>query len=238
MYNFQAIISKGTNNALVQFERFGMLAHNLSNVDTNGYKKQTFEQILKEDGYLTGSVRTDYSQGSVRVTENPYDVAIDGPGYIPVTSPTGEVQYTRDGAFRLGKDGYLLTSDGWMVGDGIKIPANCYKFVIKKNGEVVAYDSHGDKAKKLGYIPLIQFDNPDGMEQTDMDRLIATEDAGQGRLVKNHDFFKQACLERANVSVYSTANDLLRLNASMLASMQMLKVADQMYNKAINIREG
>ena len=125
-----------------------------------------------------------------------------------------------------------------MVGDGIKIPANCYKFVIKKNGEVVAYDSHGDKAKKLGYIPLIQFDNPDGMEQTDMDRLIATEDAGQGRLVKNHDFFKQACLERANVSVYSTANDLLRLNASMLASMQMLKVADQMYNKAINIREG
>ena len=238
MYNFQAIISKGTNNALVQFERFGMLAHNLSNVDTNGYKKQTFEQILKEDGYLTGSVRTDYSQGSVRVTENPYDVAIDGPGYIPVTSPTGEVQYTRDGAFRLGKDGYLITSDGWMVGDGIKIPANCYKFVIKKNGEVIAYDSHSDKPKKLGHIPLIQFDNPDGMEQTDMDRLIATDDAGQGRLVKNHDFFKQACLERANVSVYSAANDLLRLNASMLASMQMLKVADQMYNKAINIREG
>ncbi len=238
MYNFQAIISKGTNNALVQFERFGMLAHNLSNVDTNGYKKQTFEQILKEDGYLTGAVRTDYSQGSVRVTENPYDVAIDGPGYIPVTSPTGEVQYTRDGAFRLGKDGYLITSDGWMVGDGIKIPANCYKFVIKKNGEVIAYDSHNDKPKKLGYIPLIQFDNPDGMEQTDMDRLIATDDAGEGRLVKNHDFFKQACLERANVSVYSSANDLLRLNASMLASMQMLKVADQMYNKAINIREG
>ena len=238
MYNFQAIISKGTNNALVQFERFGMLAHNLSNVDTNGYKKQTFEQILKEDGYLTGSVRTDYSQGSVRVTENPYDVAIDGPGYIPVTSPTGEVQYTRDGAFRLGKDGYLITSDGWMVGDGIKIPANCYKFVIKKNGEVIAYDSHSDKPKKLGHIPLIKFDNPDGMEQTDMDRLIATDDAGQGRLVKNHDFFKQACLERANVSVYSAANDLLRLNASMLASMQMLKVADQMYNKAINIREG
>ena len=87
MYNFQAIISKGTNNALVQFERFGMLAHNLSNVDTNGYKRQSFEQILKEDGYLTGAIRNDYKQGSIRVTENPYDVAIDGPGYIPVTSP-------------------------------------------------------------------------------------------------------------------------------------------------------
>ncbi len=237
MYNFQAIISKGTNNALVQFERFGMLAHNLSNVDTNGYKKQTFEQILKEDGYLTGAIRNDNKQGSIRVTENPYDVAIDGPGYIPVTSPSGQVQYTRDGAFRTGKDGYLITSDGWLVGDGIKIPANCLKFEIKKNGDVVYYNFHGDEAKKIGHIPLIRFENPDGMERTDMNRLIPTEDSGRAYMVKDHDCFKQACLERGNVSVYESANELLRLNASMLASMQILKAADQMYNKAINIRE-
>lgn len=103
MYNLQAIISKGTNNALIQFERFGQIANNLANVNTTGYKKVTFEQILKEDGYLTGSVRTDYSQGSIRITSNPYDVAIDGPGFIPVVSPSGEVQYTRDGAFKQGK---------------------------------------------------------------------------------------------------------------------------------------
>ena len=238
MYNFQSIISKGTNNALVQFERFGMLAHNLSNVDTNGYKKQTFEQILKEDGYLTGAVRTDYAQGSVRVTENPYDIAIEGPGYIPVTSSSGEVQYTRDGAFKQGKGGYLTTADGWIVGDGIKIPANCLKFEVKKNGDVVYYDFHGDKAKKIGHIPLVRFENPDGLELKDMNRVIATEDAGESYIVKEHEAFKQGTLERANVSVFSTANDMLRLNASMLASMQILKVADQMYNKAINIREG
>ena len=237
MYNFQAIISKGTNNALVQFERFGMLAHNLANVDTNGYKKQTFEQILKEDGYLTGAVRNDYKQGSIRVTENPYDVAIDGPGYIPVTSPSGQVQFTRDGSFKTGKDGYLVTSDGWLVGDGIKIPANCLRFEIKKNGDVVYYNFHGDEAKKIGHIPLIRFENPDGMERTDMNRLIPTENSGQAYMVKDHECFKQACLERGNVSVYESANELLRLNASMLASMQILKAADQMYNKAINIRE-
>lgn len=238
MYNFQSIISKGTNNALVQFERFGMLAQNLSNVDTNGYKKSTFEQILKEDGYLTGAVRTNYEQGSIRITENPFDVAIDGAGYIPVTSPTGEVQYTRDGAFKQGKGGYLMTADGWIVGDGIKIPSNCMKFVIQKNGDVVSYDYHGDKPKKLGHIALIRFENPDGMEQTDNNRLIATEDAGNAYIVKDHECFKQGNLERANVSIYSTANDMLRLNASMLASMQILKLADQMYNKSINIREG
>ncbi len=238
MYNLQAIISKGTNNALIQFERFGQIANNLANVQTNGYKKVTFEQILKEDGYLTGAVRTDHSQGSIRITSNPYDVAIDGPGYIPVVSPSGEVQYTRDGSFRQGKDGYLTTSDGWIVGEGIKIPTNCFKFEIKQNGEVLVYDARGDKAKKVGTIPLVRFDNPDGMQTADMNRLIATDEAGEGRLIKNHDCIKQNNLERANVSIYQSATDLLRLNASMLASMQMLKLADTMYNKSINIREG
>ena len=237
MYNLQGIISKGTNNALVQFERFGQIANNLANVQTTGYKSVTFEQILKEDGYLTGSVKTDYTQGSIRITSDPYDVAIDGAGYIPVTSETGEVQYTRDGAFKQGKNGYLVTRDGWIVGEGIKIPTNCFKFEIKKNGEVFAYDERGDKPKKIGTIPLVRFDNPSGMEMADMNRLKPTDEAGEARLVKNHDCFRQNNLEMSNVSIYRSATDMLRLNASMLASMQMLKLADNMYNKAINIRE-
>lgn len=237
MYNLQGIISKGTNNALVQFERFGEIANNLANMNTNGYKKVSFEDILKEDGYVTGAVRIDRSQGSLRTTSNPFDVAIDGSGYIPVVSESGEVQYTRDGAFRQSKDGYLTTSDGWIVGDGIKIPANCMKFEIKKNGEVLAYDSKTGKGKKIGTIPLIRFDNPDGMQQADMNRLVATENAGEGRLVKNHDCFRQNTLERSNVSVFEASTDLLRLNASMLASMQMLKMANTMYDRAIQIRQ-
>ncbi len=237
MYNLQGIISKGTNNALVQFERFGQIANNLANVQTTGYTNVTFEQILKEDGYLTGAVKTNYTQGSIRITSDPYDVAIDGAGYIPVTSETGEVQYTRDGAFKQGKNGYLVTRDGWMVGEGIQIPTNCFKFEIKKNGEVFAYDERGDKPKKIGTIPLVRFDNPAGMEMADMNRLKPTDEAGEARLVKNHDCFRQNNLEMSNVSIYRSATDMLRLNASMLASMQMLKLADNMYNKAINIRE-
>ncbi len=237
MYNLQGIISKGTNNALLQFDKFGQIANNLANFQTTGYKNVTFEQILREDGYLTGAVRTDYSQGSIRITSNPYDVAIDGAGYIPVVSPSGEVQYTRDGSFVQGKNGFLTTRDGWLVGEGIQIPTNCFKFEIKKNGDVMAYDSRGAKAKKVGTIPLIRFDNPAGMEQADMNRLKATDDAGEARLVKDHDCFRQNNLEASNVSIFRSANDLLRLNASMLASMQMMKLADTMYNKAINIRE-
>ena len=238
MFNAQAIVRKSINNATTQFDKLGYVGNDLANYNTYGYKSVRFEQMLREDGYIAGAQRTDCSQGSVRITENPYDVAIEGAGYIPVTSEDGEVQYTRDGSFRQGKDGYLTTSDGWIVGEGIKIPTNCFKFEIKKNGEVLVYDARGDKAKKVGTIPLVRFDNPDGMQTADMNRLIATDEAGEGRLVKNHDCIKQNNLERANVSIYESATDLLRLNASMLASMQMLKLADTMYNKSINIREG
>ncbi len=237
MYNIQGIISKGVNNALLQFERFGQIANNVSNYQTTGYKNVTFEQILKEDGYLTGAVRVNNTQGSIKITSNPYDVAINGAGYIPVVSPSGEVQYTRDGAFKQGKDGYLTTRDGWIVGEGIQIPTNCFKFEIKENGDVMAYDSRGDKARKVGTIPLIRFDNPAGMELADMNRLKATDDAGEGRLVKNHDCFKQSNLEASNINMFRSATELMRTNAAMLASMQVIKAADSMYNKSINIRE-
>ncbi len=237
MISLQAIIRRGVNNATSQFDRLGYVANNLANYNTNGYKSVRFEQMLKEDGYLNGALRTDYAQGSVRITSNPYDVAIQGVGFIPVVSPDGEVAYTRDGAFKQGKDGYLVTNDDWLVGEGIKIPTNCYKFEIKPNGEVYAYDNATAGGRKLGTIPLIRFDNPEGLEQADMNKMVPTADSGEPMLVKEHECFAQNNLENSNVNIYNNVNEMLRLNASMLASMRMMKVVDDMYNKAINIRE-
>ena len=238
MYTIQGMIRKSINNTFSQWERLGYVANNLVNLNTNAYKTIRFEQMLGEDGYLKGAIRTDYSQGSIRITSNPYDVAIDGQGFIPVVSPSGEVQYTRDGGFKQGKDGYLVTNDDWIVGEGIKIPTNCYKFEIKPNGDVVSFDSSQATEKYLGNIPLVRFANPEALEQADMNRLAATEDAGEPVLVKDHSCFKQHNIEISNTNVYTSTSEMLRLNASMLASTQMLKVIDDMYNKAINIREG
>lgn len=237
MISLQAIIRKGINNATSQFDRLGNVANNLANFNTNGYKSVRFEQMLKEDGYLTTALRTDYKQGSIRITSNPYDVAINGVGFIPVVSPSGEVAYTRDGSFKQGRDGYLVTSDDWLVGEGIQIPTNCYKFQIKPNGEVVAYDSATSGPRKLGTIPLVRFANPEGLEQRDMNKLVPTEESGEAVLVKDHDCIAQNNLENSNTNIYSNVGEMLRLNASMLASMRMMKVVDDMYNKAINIRE-
>lgn len=237
MHNLQAIIRKSTNNVLNQWDRLGYIANDLANYNTHGYKSVRFEQMLNEDGYLTGAVRTDYSTGSIQVTSNPYDVAITGPGFIPVISPSGEVQYTRDGSFKQGKDGYLVTNDDWIVGEGIKLPTNCYKFEIKPNGDVIAFDAMDQPGKKLGNIPLVQFDNPEGLEQGGLNKLVPTADSGEAKLVKEHEYFAQNNLENSNINIYDSVSGMLRLNASMLASTRMMKVIDDMYNKSINIRE-
>lgn len=237
MRSFQAQISKTINNSLTQFERLGYVGDNFANYSTNGYKTVRFEQMLSEDGYLKGAIRTDYAQSSVQITSNPYDIAITGDGFIPVTSPSGEVQYTRDGSFQITKDGYLTTNDGWLVGGGIQIPSNTYKISIKKDGTVTSMDSSQAPEKKIGVIPLVQFRNPEGLKQGDNNKLIPTDESGQAKLVKDHDYIAQYSLEHSNTNVWNSASEILRLNASMIASMRMAKVIDSMYNKSINLRQ-
>lgn len=238
MENLQGIIRKSINNATTQFDKMGYIGNNFANYSTTGYKSVRFEQMLNSDGYLTGAVRTDYSPGSIQITSNPYDIAIKGAGFIPVTSPTGEVQYTRDGSFKIGQDGYLMTNDNWLVGDGIKISANCYRLTIKPDGTVSSIDSKDAPEKILGTIPLVQFKNPEGLAQGDCNKLKATDDSGDAKLVKNHNYIAQNSLELSNTNVFDSVSDMLRLNASMIASMRMAKIIDDMYNKSINLRQG
>ena len=70
-----------------------------------------------------------------------------------------------------------------------------------------------------------------------MNKLDPTEESGEPQLVKDHDCFCQNNLENSNTNIYASTSDMLRLNASLLASPRMMKVVDDMYNKAINIRE-
>lgn len=123
-----------------QEHRMDVLTNNLANADTNGYKKegatpQSFDSILaykikdNSEGYRLakrtgvhnpgvkiGEGYTDFSQGPLKTTENPYDLALTDKGFFAVefTDKQGEtsVKYTRDGNFTLNESGELVTQDG------------------------------------------------------------------------------------------------------------------------------
>ena len=124
-----------------------------------------------------------------------------------------------------------------MVGDGIKIPANSYKIEIKPNGDVINYDNAGSLPEKIGTIPIVQFDCPEGLEQGHNNKMVITEESGNPFIVKKDQNIKQFATEVSNTNIYDELNDLMRLNTSMIASLNLMKVADDMYNKSINITE-
>lgn len=236
-YNLQAIIRRGLNNSVVQFDRLAQIASNLSNYNTNGYKSVSFAQLMTEDGFVKGAKRRYDLQGAIIQTTHDFDIAIDGKGYIPVTSPNGDVGYTREGSFKLDKDGNLITNDGWLVGDGIKLPVNYERFRIKSDGTCYV-EYYGDKPKEIiGKIPLVTFPNSEGLIQAEYNKYYITEESGEPMLQKEHNKIKQGCIERSNVDIYESVYDIMRMNASMLSSFRLLKVVDDMYTKSINLRQ-
>ncbi len=237
MTTLHGIINRGIVNAELQFEKMGYISSNVSNYNTNGYKSVRFEQMLSESGYLSGVERTDFSQGAIQRTARDFDVAIDGSGFIPVTSPNGDVTYTREGSFMVDKDGYIITNDGYLVGDGIQLPVNYDNFAIRANGEVEIFSNDGTERETIGVIPLVNFQNPEGLKKSDNNKYYLTAESGEPVLVKNHTRFKQGSLEVTNIDMIGEVNAILRLNASMLASFKVMETINDMYSKTLQLNQ-
>ena len=236
-YNLQGIVRKASTNLTVEFDRLAYATQNFANVNTNGYKAVRFEDVIDADGSVHGVERVDTKTGDFLITNNPLDIALQGGGYIPVTTPQGEIRYTRDGAFMKDKDGYLVTKTGDLVGSGIKIDGSCVKIEIKPNGDVFTYQDLIKEPDYVGTIPVVQFENPEALKDVGANEYIATENSGAMKLIENHDFIKQHGIERSNIDVISEIYMVSRINASILATTSLMKAVDQMYQQAINITE-
>jgi flagellar basal-body rod protein FlgF len=110
-----------------QSQALEVVAHNLANLATTGYRAQqtTFRSLLAGNGAVSGNAlnaainnfgvlsgtRLDLASGSLSPTGNPLDVGISGSGFLAVQSAQGTL-YTRDGSFHVSSTGQLVTSQG------------------------------------------------------------------------------------------------------------------------------
>lgn len=237
MNNLQGIISRTVNNTMNEFEKLGYLTTSAANYNTNGYKAVRFENILQDTGRVTGVERTDYSVGVTAETNQPFDIALTGPGFIPVTQKDGSLAFTRDGSMRLNKDGYLTNTSGDIIGAGIKIPPVYNKVRIDNDGTVKIQDEKYSEFREVGKIPLLTFNNCEGLKPIEGNKLIATEKSGNPMLIRDHKYVKQGFVERSNVSIFDTVHEVLKLNAGVISGTRLLKIVDDMYNQAISLRQ-
>ncbi|MCQ2957731.1 MAG: hypothetical protein MJ180_02390 [Candidatus Gastranaerophilales bacterium] len=237
MNNLQGIISRATNNAAVQMEKLGVISGASANYTTDAYKTPRFDTFVLADGRVAGVERYDYSQGSICRTNQELDVAIDGPGFVPVTTKDGKVAYTRNLSMKTTNEGLLVMGDGSVIGGGIKVPIDSKKIQITPQGKVLSYDDKHLEGIEIGQIPLVKFNNYEGLEQGDFNKVYETEESGKPILVSNHTSFTQYNLERSNFNMYDSVNETLRLNASLTASTSIIKFTNQIYQQAINLEQ-
>lgn len=244
--------------------RMDIMTNNLANADTNGYKKegstsQTFADTyaikIKDTsayniprtlgevslGVHIGETYRDYSQGSFKVTDNPYDLAIGGNGFFAVsfTNKQGEtsIKYTRDGAFTVDKDGYLMTKDGDYVlnqngaANGNPAAANYIqidpnqKFTIDEEGYI------WQNRTVVGQIGVVDFADYNYLEKYG-ENLYQTVDGAQ--IIAADGTVEQGVLEASNVNVVSEMVEMITITRAYESNQKIIQTVDSMLDKAVN----
>ena len=177
------------------------------------------------------------SQGPLKITNRELDIAVKGPGWIAVTRKDGTEAYTRNGHFTLNGQGYLITPFGDMVGSGIKIHPDYFRLEIEKNGKVMMTPKAGDVPQELGQIPLVLFNNPEGLQRIGYNLTMPTPNSGPAQKILDHQTIKQGMLETANFGIQASVADLLRINSEVLSNFRITKLADEIYREGINLRQ-
>jgi flagellar basal-body rod protein FlgG len=248
-----------------QQNRMDIMTNNLANSATTGYKKEgttttTFadEMAIKiKDssdydiptnlgamslGVRIGENYTDYGQGAFRVTDNVYDVALDGDGFFAIsyTNKAGETsaKYTRDGSFTVTQDGYLVTKDGDYVlnqngatngdpgqGNFIRINPN-EKAVIDEYGNIMQNDQ---LVGQLGIADVADYN------------FIAKfgenlYDFAEGAQVQpSNARVEQGALEMSNVSVVSEMVEMINITRLFESNQKIMNTIDGSLEKLVSI---
>jgi flagellar basal-body rod protein FlgG len=257
-----ALRTSATGMAAQQM-RTEVIANNLANVNTTGFKRSRaqFEDLLyqtMQGPSVLGSSETNtsppiqigrgthltavqrlHTQGALEGTGRSMDVAIDGDGFFPVTTPSGNTAYTRDGSFQISDQGVLVTSDGYQIGTGIKVPNDATEVTISPTGVVSAVKGAGGEVEELGRIELARFPNPAGLSSLGQNLYSATPasgeatlgyplDEGMGRLV-------QGQLEGSNVEIVQEMVDMIAAQRAYELNSKAVKAADEMSQTATDM---
>jgi flagellar basal-body rod protein FlgG len=184
------------------------ISNNLSNVNTTGYKKVRLEfqdllyQTLEEPGGIhsngqskPGGIQVGlgvapattqrvFTTGSMLPTGNQTDVAINGDGFFQIRTPNGELRYTREGAFKVSADGYLVNSQGYLLDPPVQLPNASENLAnggvnIGPNGQVLVQRPGQDVFEEVGQLEMARFINPGGLKAVGGNLFAWTEAAGE-----------------------------------------------------------
>lgn len=246
----------GYSGMIQQQQRLDTITNNLANASTVGYKREgattrSFEDVMAvkikdssvgyemqrigtmELGVKIGENYTDYNQGSLRQTENPLDLALEGNGFFAISfaNKNGEemVKYTRDGSFTMDADGCIRTKDGdYLLNDSgtpIEIPTDTADLLVSDTGKIYADRQYIDT------IGITDFENYDYLKKYG-ENMYTLVDGGIEQPANAT--IAQGYLEMSNINVVSEMVEMISITRAYEANQKAIHTADSMLDKSVN----
>jgi flagellar basal-body rod protein FlgG len=239
-----------------QSTRMTVIANNLANVNTTGFKKDRamFEDLLYQrivqagaqsdvnsqnpTGLMLGTgtrvVSTEkvHRQGNMLSTENALDVAIAGDGFLSVQQADGTIAYTRDGSLKLSSDGALVTASGEAIIPAITIPADAASITIGRDGIVSAELANGGGSVQVGQLQLSRFVNNAGLQP--IGRNLYQETSASGAAIvgipgaQGGGMLMQGSLEASNVNIVEEMVNMIETQRAYEINSKAISAADGM----------
>ena len=257
-------LSTAATGMTAQQKKMDVIAHNLANVNTTGFKRSRleFEEVFSETlkspgapraqgggapspeqvglGVRTVATTRSLEQGQLVSTDNPLDVAIEGAGFLRIQRPSGEEAYSRAGNLRADADGRLVTQGGELLEADIRIPADATQLTIRKDGGVFATVPGRVDPIELGELDLALFPNPGGLLSLGGNLFAESEGSGTPLIVRPGEEgagqLSQGFLESANVQAVTEMIDMITTQRAYEMSSKAIQAADQMLARLTNLR--
>ncbi|MDP1683191.1 MAG: flagellar basal-body rod protein FlgG [Burkholderiales bacterium] len=236
-----------------------VIANNLANVSTNGFKRSraVFEDLLYQTLRQPGAKSTQqteipsglqlgtgvrpvateriHTQGNLQQTGNALDVAVNGTGFFQILQADGTTAYSRDGAFQLNSQGQIVTSSGYVVQPAITIPSGAISVTISRDGIVSVLTSGATSPTQIGQLQLASFINAGGLQSQGENLYIETASSGSpstGNPGSNGlGLLNQGFVETSNVNVAEELVNMIQTQRAFEINSRAITASDQMLQK-------
>lgn len=232
------------------------VSNNLANVATTGFKKDrpVFEDLIYQiqrqpganssadsrlpsglqlgTGVRTAGTQKVFTTGSLEVTDQPLDLAINGRGFFQIQLPDGNIGYTRDGTFHINNEGVVVNANGYPLEPEITVPEQTSQLTVSQDGIVQATLFGDPNPQDLGQIDTVDFINPAGLQAAGGNIFYETASSGAPQAgVPSEDGFGamvQGALENSNVQVVEELVKMITVQRSYEMNSKVVSAADQM----------
>lgn len=236
-----------------------VIANNLANVSTNGFKRArgVFEDLLYQTirqpgaqssqqtqipsglqlgtGVKPVAVERIHTQGTPTRTGNELDVAISGPGFFQILLPDGTTGYTRDGAFQKDSQGQMVTSNGYPVQPSITIPPTAQTVTIGVDGTVSVTLPGTTTPQQIGNLQLAGFVNPAGLQSKGENLYLETASSGTPQPntpgTNGLGVLNQNYVEASNVNVAEELVTMIQTQRAYELNSKVISTSDQMLGR-------